>query len=237
MNENTKRIVAPIPVHGRLILLRHTIRRLYEKCGIHKVICIGDDPQAQFVAEQENAEWVRHPNTPLGAKWNTGFLAARKYNSDGVIFLGSSDWISDDYLQIVSEYLPQYDLIGKLGCHFLDKGVKYRAVYWGGYGKGVRSDEPIGIGRVLSARILDSIGWMPFDNRIDASLDWSMWQRLKQHRAKIHILPHDTGGLVSISTNMWTNKHNFEDHWNNILPSIKIDAMEFVKKYPDINYV
>jgi hypothetical protein len=234
---NQMKIIAPIPVHGRLPLLKQTIRRLYNRSGIYKVICIGDDPQAQFIAENEGAQWVRHANKPLGAKWNAGFEAAAKYYPDGIIFLGSSDWISDDYLPIVTELLKEYDVIGKLGCHFLDKAAAYRLVFWAGYGHGVRGNEPIGIGRVLGRNILKKIGYRPFDDRLDASLDWSMWNRINRHHPKIHILPYLTGQLVSISTNRWPNKHQFEEHWNNILPSIKEDADKFVVNYPEIHEV
>lgn len=236
---NRKRIIAPIPVHGRLPLLKQTIRRLYDRNGVFKVICIGDEPQAQQVALNEGAEWVQHPNKPLGAKWNAGFIAAKKYQPDGVVFVGSSDWLSDDYLELASKDLDQFDIIGKLGCHFLDKSNsgQYRAVFWPGYGSGVRLDEPIGIGRILSARILDRIGWKPFDAQLDASLDWSMWNKVKRAGAKIKILPYLSGELVSISTDRWLNKHQFDDHWSNRLPSTRIDADQFVSKYPEIEYV
>lgn len=236
--EQNKKIIAPIPVHGRFPLLRQTIKRLYERNGIYKVICIGDQKEAQEIASEEGAEWVNHPNSPLGSKWNAGFIAAKKYDPDGVVFVGSSDWLSDDYLPLAAKELDQFDVIGKLGCHFLDKSAgEYKAVFWPGYGQGVRHDEPIGIGRILSSRILSKIGWQPFQPQLEASLDWSMWNKVKMAGAKIKILPYLTGELVSISTDKWTNKHSFNDHWSNRLPSQRIDAQQFILRYPEIDHV
>ena len=233
-------IVAPIPVCGRFPLVTHTIKRLKDQGVI--VICIGHEPMGKKIADYMDVEWIEYSNDLLGSKWNTGFLAAKKYNPEGVLFMGSSDLMSSNYLTESSKYLKEYDLIGMLGCYFADlnksddnkKNDEIRLVKWNGYGDGDRENEPIGIGRLLSSRILDEIGWKPFNDELNSSLDFSMWEKVLNSNGKIKILDDNNLKLLSISTNLWRNKHKFEQHWNNILPSEKIYDKSFFLDFKEI---
>lgn len=231
-------IVAPIPVNGRRPLLKHTVTRL-QNAGV-KVICMGHDHQDKELALSLGAEWITANNDPLGAKWNAGFMAARKYEPTGVLFVGSSDWVSDNYITEAERMLPEYDMLGKLGCHFTDLGEQHiRTVNWFGYGKGPRSYEPIGIGRVLSTRLLNKLNWMPFDKRLNSGLDWSMWLKTLALDSPIGIFEDPDMKLLSISTHKWGNKHKFEDHWSGSLKgsSEKLGnkaEYELFKSFPEI---
>lgn len=226
-------IVAPIPIYGRLPLVKLTIERLQDQGAI--VIGIGHELEARNLVESMGAEWIYHSNDPLGSKWNEGFKAARKHNPTGVIFMGSSDWCSDNYIPTCESYLEEYDLLGKLGCHFIDIADEIRLVNWHGYGTGARSYEPIGIGRVLSSRFLDKINWMPFDQRLSSGLDWSMWLKAIHADAAVGILEDPDLMLMSISTNAWDNKHKFNDHWTGPLKSERITDLKHIKNtFPQI---
>ena len=228
-------IVAPIPVYGRRPLLKYTIQRLQD-AGVH-VICIGHDREDQDLCQSFGADWITHDNEPLGAKWNAGFLAAKKLNAEGVLFCGSSDWISKSYIEEARKHLAEYDMIGKLGCHFTDLGQHIRTVNWHGYGKGPRSYEPIGIGRMLSARILSKMNWQPFNKRLSSGLDWSMWLKTIHADGSVGILEDPELKLLSISTQKWDNKHKFQDHWTGPLKSERLgntDEAEFFKDFPEI---
>jgi hypothetical protein len=231
-------IVAPIPVYGRGPLLTLTISRLIN-AGV-KVICIGHDTADQERARSLGADWVLHDNEPLGAKWNAGFMAARKYEPSGVLFVGSSDWVSDSYIKEAERMIREYDLLGKLGCHFTDIGPKHiRTVDWHGYKTGARSYEPIGIGRVLSPRILNKLNWQPFDKRLQSGLDWSMWIRVLAADGNVGIFEDPDLKLLSISTHAWGNKHKFEDHWTGKLKSSSTklgnkEENEYMSSFPEI---
>ncbi len=229
------KIVVPIPVHGRLLLLAITIRRLYEVNGVHKVVCVGDDPKARRICEDLGAEWVECDNRKLGRKWNAGFKACQKYDPDGVLFAGSSDWISENYLPDAIPYLDKYAMIGKLGCHFADVASSgIRVVRWDGYGEGQRAKEPIGIGRLLSKSILDKIGWKPFEDHLNSSLDWSMYCKVVNNDGRIGLFESDEYRFLSISTDKWPNKHIFEDHWSGKIPSTRIRKDEILQQFPEL---
>lgn len=228
--------VAVIPCFGRFQLLEKTVERLYNVNGISKVVLIGHEYKTKQIADRTGSHYVDHANLPLGRKWNAGFLAAKSFNPDAVLFVGSSDWISKDWMQTALKYLPEYDMIGKLGCHLLDVNTEKgkRLVEWTGYGKGVRESEPIGIGRVISARVLNKINWKPFEDHKDNSMDWFMYERVLNQSGKIKIMNEPVYSMA-ISTNLWHNKHMFEEHWKNKLPSKKYNA-EDMRQFLETNF-
>ena len=213
------KLCAPIPVFGRFHLVRLTISRLMMQ-GVTPII-MGHENEAEEIAKEFNIEFIRISNDPLGNKWNAGFVACKNYKADAVLFMGSSDWASNDYILNVKESIQDFSFIGMFGCHFADVADEVRLVHWPGYGKGQRQYEPIGIGRAIRSDIMDKMNWMPFDSRLSSGLDWSMYLKILRLTDEIAIIKEDETNirLLSISTNKWINKHKFSDHWNGALKS------------------
>ena len=217
------KLTAPIPVFGRFPLVRLTISRL-KRQGVIPII-MGHEREALDIAKQMDVEFISISNDPLGTKWNKGFQASKNYQADGVMFMGSSDWCSDDYVDSVRLHLNDFGMLGMLGCHFADVADEIRLVHWKGYKDSIRVNEPIGIGRVLRADFLQKIHWSPFDQSLSSGLDWSMWLKAMKTNQEIGILPDDGQiKLLSISTNKWNNKHKFTDHWTGSLKSERCDV-------------
>lgn len=217
------KLTAPIPVFGRFPLVRLTISRL-KRQGVTPII-LGHEREAMDIAQQMDVEFISISNDPLGTKWNKGFQASQNYQADGVMFMGSSDWCSDDYVDSVRLHLNDFGMLGMLGCHFADVADEIRLVHWKGYKDSIRVNEPIGIGRVLRTDFLQKIQWSPFDQRLSSGLDWSMWLKAIKTNQEIGILPDDGQiKLLSISTNKWNNKHKFTDHWTGSLKSERCDV-------------
>lgn len=226
-------VVAVIPVHGRLPLLPLTIRRLYETNECYKVICVGDGVEEKRICEEAGALWVPHQNKPLGSKWNRGFEAAEWFNPHAVLYVGSSDWLSRNWIETMKPHVQLNQMAGVPGCHFMDIQEKIRLVNWKGY-VGKRSDETIGIGRMLSRELLEKIKWKPFDNIKNDSLDRSMKDNCKKVGVSDFMVYDQSLKAVSISTGLWDNKHHFSHHWNNMLPSEKIfEFDEFLWEFPE----
>lgn len=251
----TKKVIAAIPVLGRHELVKLTISRLLNRNGCHAVVCAGG-PEDRKVCEGAGAHYIETQNTYLGAKWNAAFMKARRIGAEAVLFMGSSDWVSDNWIPTLLPHLDKYDMVGKAGCYFLDvKGpeyksytispkkfpIDYRLVYWPGYKHGSYKDdgrrdtESIGIGRLLSAKGLDKVGWQPFHNHLNNSLDHNMFKRM--HNNKI-IFDANIKAL-SISTDRWGNKHKFSDHWEGRCPSKRIlNIHHYCQKwFPEYNKI
>jgi hypothetical protein len=233
------KVVAAIPVKGRHPLLKYTIKRLLTKCGVSKVICVGDK-EDRAACEEFGADYVVFTNYPLGLKWNIGFQATKEHDPDAVLFVGSSDWVSDDWCSTMFPYLETHYMAGKLGCHLLDiREGFYRCVYWPGYKDGMRRldarrhNEPIGIGRMLSREFLQRIKYTPFDNNQDNSLDWTMYQKAGSS-VKVS---DDNVYSMAISTDRWVNKHKFNEHWAGRLPSEKVKISFCDEHFPEYKLV
>jgi hypothetical protein len=226
------RVVAVIPVKGRLPLLKWTIKRLIEKNKVFKVICVGDGEEREPV-EKMGAVWVHHENKPLGKKWNAGFMKAKEFEPHACLFVGSSDWISDNWIEHCEPYMGTYDMIGKPDFNLLDYGKQLRLCHWAGYTDPRRKGEPIGIGRMLSARILELMHWQPMDPKLDSSLDYSMWKKVENHGGTVGVLRTDKIQSLSLSTDAWENKHKFNDHFQNKkgLESTKMEPDGFLKEW------
>lgn len=234
--EGNYNVCAIITVHGRVQLVKQTIRRLLLKNNLLIIICVCSNDEDVKALSGELVVIVMHENKPLGEKWNAGFIEAKKYNPAACLFVGSSDWLSDNWVSSLLPLMDKYDMIGAPGCHFLDikETNKFRALNWGGY-LGERSNESIGIGRLLSARILNKLDWKPFSDNKDGSLDYDMFLRVKKAGGKAAMVSHPELISLSISTDLWRNKHSFEDHVSGVLKRNSLHIKD-VKGFLNTNF-
>ena len=228
---------AIIPVKGRIPLLIHTIHRLFNKNGVDAVVCVGDDEIDRIACESMGAVWVQHDNYPLGAKWNAGFVRAAEMGTEYFLFVGSSDWLSDNWLIEMLPYLDDYDMVGKPDFYMLDietENHRFRACHWHGYTDSSRMNEPIGIGRLIRRSMLEQLHFEPFDPKLDRSLDWSMYNNIKFSGGTVKCVQGTLTKSLSLSCDKWGNKHNFAAHYSNRIPSTKIMLVdELMNEFPE----
>jgi hypothetical protein len=221
--------LAIIPVSGRLSLLEVTIRRALRI--VDKVICVVSD-----VYERKHcpgAETISIRRKPLGEKWNFGFQYARQYDPDFVLFIGSSDWVSDNWMDVLLPEMGDSDFVGVKGFNLLHldyeigelpqvekwkvttknmahiipvtfKSMKFGV--WRGY-EDERKGEPIGIGRILSRDLLKRVDYKPFNDESKKGMDLNMVNKAKRFK----LVDSPKIKCLSLSTNLWGNFHQFED--------------------------
>lgn len=232
------RVIACLAVHGRLPLLKYTIERLYKKNGCYKVICSGDNPEDKKLCESLGAVWVHARNKPLGNKWNQAFRKAKEFNPDAVVFVGSSDWLSDNWFSIMRPFVDVHGFAGVPGCYLTDLGNEIRLCDWtcgyAGY-RADRADESIGVGRMLSRRLLDAIDWLPFAPTLENSLDRSMKDTSILRGYHDFMVKDGSLKALSLSCPHWPNKHKFFMHWEGLIPSIRMDNPQqwLEKNFPE----
>jgi len=212
---------AIIPVKGRHELLCHTVARLRYKNKVDYVVCVVSNEEDLFFTSLYCDHVIMHPNNPLAMKWNAGFeYAYRHFDPDAYLFVGSSDWLCDDYLDRMLPELDGYDMIGKPDMHLFDVGrYDTRLCYWWGY-DGDRQGEPIGIGRLLSKRIVHKMKGRPFMDYLDNALDYNMLQHVLSFGGKVGLIENKEAVTLSLSCYLWPNKHRFDEHWRGQLPSL-----------------
>jgi hypothetical protein len=111
---------------------------------------------------------VWYDNRPLGHKFNAAILAL-KGKCNNVITTGSDDITSDSLAQFYKEN-TSFDYVAFYDCFFHSVELN-KTKYWGGYKIPRRVGEPIGAGKMVSAKVLDELKWKPFPS-INKSLDW-----------------------------------------------------------------
>ena len=88
---------------------------------------------------------------------------------------------------------------------------------------------------MLSSSLLNRIGWRPFDDRKDISMDGTMKSKCVSVGHKDVFVNDERLYSLSISTDKWSNLHKFEDHWDGRLPSEIIDPQLIINKFPEVN--
>lgn len=225
--------VAVVPVKGRGPLLKLTISRLVSQgC---KVICIGSTISEEKICIAAGAEYLHIPeNICLGAKWQFGIDHARRYKPESIMIMGSSDMVQDGWVEIMNKELAKgYAMVGTEGIYFLDiqQGNKKQMVHWIGYANN-RKGEPLGTGRMISAKAMDLIDWQLINKSINSSIDYSICQNLLPVEKHFTKLIQNIPNLVSlsISTYKWSNMHNFERECTNP-GTYQVDHDAMIRKY------
>ena len=241
-NIEKKCIVAVIPVFGREPLLKYTIRRAFEKNKVNYVIVIGESESEYKTAISEGAVFIKHKNRPLGKKWNAGFIYSKRFNPDALLFIGSSDWISENWMdRAYTEILNGAGYVGKSDFDMVDiKEGTRRFCKWYGY-VCKRKDETIGIGRLVSRKLLDAINFSPFPDNKDNSMDYGMYLHCINYKMPIKILTNDSI-FLSISCDLWKNMHEFNMHYYGCMSNCKDyynnnrSACKNIRKINNIEY-
>jgi hypothetical protein len=223
-------VAAVIPIYGRRPLRRFTMSRLLRINRLKHVVCIGDSPQDKYAVEQGGGIFVHHKNYPLGNKWNSGFRFAKSLGVDAVLYIGSDDMISENWMEVMLPLIDEYDLVGVKSYHTAkisyDKGIE--TGYFPGYDGTNREGDSIGAGRLISSRILDKIDWTPFDGSLNRGLDGSMSKTIINHGGKTKLVENENLVLVGVGCDKW---ENFSD----AIKRPKIDNYDLViSSFPEV---
>lgn len=122
--------------------------------------------------------YIEMPNQPLGRKWNAGVKALLSLDVDALVIIGSDDFLSSTYLDIVQEQL-------KRGAQLIS--VRDAFVY-------IPPDDTVayiesvssGAGRVVTRRTIELLKGRLWDDDARAFLDSSIMHRLRQIEVRRH---------------------------------------------------
>jgi len=154
------------------------IKRLMDNFGVIPYVVGSEGDVSRERCEKHGFNYIEYPNVPLGAKANA-CLKAMRGHVDYVLNLGSDDLISNSLMQRYIKLIEEgYDMVGVKDMYFYER-LRNRLIYWEGYTERRRRGESLGLGRVLSAKLLDTFNWEMWEENINMSMDWSMTQKLK----------------------------------------------------------
>lgn len=149
------------------------------KQGLELIPVVGGSERNVFMGQvlRRGFRYADVPNQPLGTKWNLTIEQFRSTDVDGVVCLGSDDFLHPNlYLWSAARIGDGALLGGPLGLDILLAGLAGRR--WNGY-QGARAGEPAGCGRFMARPLLDSVCWRPWGFDAPSSLDGSLWSGIR----------------------------------------------------------
>lgn len=210
--------------YGRTSILRifcEGIKRLRQETGlIIPVICVGSKDGIPL-CDEYHIRHIEHPNKPLTGKFNRACLEMKKYNPSHVMVMGSDNLLSTEtFLRINKEAEKGIDLIGLNDVYFfgMDDVHVGKLIYFG-------YTSVLGVGRTVSAKVLNKVGWQPWGIERDRAIDTVMLDTVRDHVETRSLL--EGGFVFDLKTSMnlnpihfWAKKKGYMPNedvlWNNI---------------------
>lgn len=187
--------------------IRHLQITFAHRLDIHCCV-VGSEKlvSKQLALSYPNFHYTDYSNKFLSAKMNDAVKLAKTLDPDYYLMLGSDDIIGVSlmkrYLQLMDE---DCEYVYLLDCYFFDT-VSKRGLYWGGYQTHRNKGFAAGIGKLLSRRLMEKIGWLCFPNGYDRVLDTGFEARVsaaKPEKVSIRLKAENLFALdIKSSTNM-----------------------------------
>ena len=215
------------------------LQKKFPKIAIQCFIAGSEGKQSEELAKSYNFNYIEYPNQPLGKKFNAATQLAMRWQPDYYMMLGSDDLISPALFQkYIEQMQKKIDYIYLIDSFFYDIRSKQTA-YWGGYIQNWNKGHAAGIGRCLSAAVIQAMDGQPwligkYDNLLDTSMDIQL-KKIKHSSysiscGKSNCMALDIKSSVNMTpfklwenTNYVTDKNLIEKHFGKSLAN-KIKA-------------
>lgn len=196
------KITVVMAIHRRKEITIETIKRLKQQSKyINGIVLVGDSNVEKDIAVETQCIYLQTKNQPLGRKWQLGVTKARTIKNHGIMICGSDGWISSNWLQKLTPYLREYDLIGKNRAYIYN--IDTQELLYRGYRKD-RAQYPIGSGRIISRRILDKMNWSIFPVNKKSGMDTFSTKKIIRNNGKIFIYPKEDIFIFGLKGNYET---------------------------------
>lgn len=151
--------------------LTELVLRYYEKLDIDEYVAAVSENR---IHEEREPYWhfPYFDNDPLSNKWNNGINFMEASDIDGIMIVGSDDLVTPSYIEAAKYLLEQgadYIFLPSLYFYNLKDGRMHYCLA-----------ERLGLGRVLSRRLLDMLDWKPWPDGMNKGLDGAMWGKIKE---------------------------------------------------------
>jgi len=205
------KIIAIMAAHRREKITIKSIERLRrQNYEINEIVVVGDSSIEQMVAQKTGCKYVSHANMPLSDKWQAGVDYAKNLSADAIMICGSDSWYTNNWIKRCAKSINQgFDLVGTVFFHTCKAypNQKLRIIQRRYVGR--RAQEPVGGGRVISARILNKFNWKLFPVGLKSGLDKPSYDKIVEYGGKIELINNDIKGLGIKST--WDTLNPWKD--------------------------
>ncbi|MEH6452034.1 MAG: hypothetical protein V7782_03230 [Psychromonas sp.] len=187
------------------------------------VLVVGSEGQlSKEACESYGFNYIEQPNHPLSDKWQAGIEETKKYDFDGLIIMGSDDFVSKDTFYIYNTAVEQNTLFFGFQDLYLYDVKSEAAGYWKGYGSASsglaqpeRVGESIGLGRLILKPLLEYINYNIWkDIHVNKKLDSLMFNKITKETQMRPVAWQDKLSLSMTSGvfNLGLVSTKFKDH-------------------------
>jgi len=187
------KVVCIMAIHERAPITIESIKMLQRQTVPLDIVLVGSKPEDQRVAEETNCFfYIKHHNSPLGAKHQAGVNIARDLGADVLMTTGSDTWITPNWLEMALPYLEKFGAVGKSQWYAMRLRSSNLEIISRQYAP-CRAHEPVGVGRLICREVLDEIDWQIYPPHQDRGLDGAVRRKLGSINCSIGILNHIPG--------------------------------------------
>lgn len=218
------KIVCVMAAHEREKITIKSIKRLQrQKYKLSDIVLVGDSELEKNIAKKTDCLYVNHNNMPLSDKWQSGVNYTRTLKPDAIMICGSDSWHTNNWTKRIVPLINKgADLVGTTFFHTCKAYPDQKLEIVQRRYVGKRSLEPIGSGRVISAKILDKFNWKLFPKNLLKGLDKPSYDKIIEYGGKVEIIYHDIK-ILGIKSN-WETLNAWNDNFRNKFP------VKFLKK-------
>lgn len=180
------------------------------------LIAVGSEGDvSKNLCEGYGWHYVEHPNNPLSCKVNRAFIEARRFDVDGVIWIGSDDFMSEGLLDYYFKNFSSTtaNIMGLSDMYFYsvfhDKTIHFQ------YHQEKKHEKSMGTARFCSREVLEKINYILVPSSKKRGIDFHAMQNLKKHGLREETFTmKDAGGIcVDIKTDqVMTSYEMLFDH-------------------------
>ncbi|MEA5563658.1 glycosyltransferase [Planktothrix agardhii] len=154
------------------------------------LVAVGSEGQKSYqLCEECKFEYYEHPNNFVSDKWEYAIQLTKSYNPDGVIIMGSDDFVNEQLILRYIQFLNEGVLFAGLTDSYFFDIQSTELIYWKGYGGKIKDNgmperlgESIGTCRLLSKKLLEI-------------LDYSLWKDVKIDKYLENHVTHKLNGI------------------------------------------
>ena len=184
------------------------VRRLREELNYNFPVIVTSDIDDKEVCEEYGIKHYVQANNPVSDKFNTSCMRAKDLDVDYVVIVGSDDLIAtNSMLTLWAEMKKGYDLIGITNVYFYDANGPHK-----GKLLQLKGTRMLGVCKCIHRRVLDEVGWKPWNKKKDWGLDSVAAKAISPHVKTWKQV--DGVRVFDCKTKTNLNKfHRFYGHW------------------------
>jgi len=171
-----------------------------------RLLAVASDNEEYAMAREHGWLAIKYENLPLGRKFNRVMEAVPKVfgdDVDAIIVIGSDDYLTASYIMDATHVIRQ-------GGEYAAAKTAYMIDSESGRSVKFRGNVTIGGGRIVTADLMRTCKWRPWEDGLNSGLDASFDRTLRiiesARKDKIQFQVVENDGLMTLKsgTNIWS---------------------------------